>query len=191
MDKLKTRELGDDIWIYEDALSPELCARIIAQFDADPNKNKGLARAYDNREGSAIRISENPKWEELDRKVAGAVERVLSQHYSEYDCTGQFSDSGYEVVCYEAGQKCNTHRDGTINPETGYVRMWTLVFFLNDDCGGGELEFFRQGVEFKGPAGAAGVWPPHMSHPHAAHPVTDGCRYVVVTWSCLTPVAAG
>lgn len=180
---LKADHLGHDIWVYHDVVSDDLCSRIIDLYDkTDPKLQPGTT--YDNRECEFVAIGNHPEWADIDKELVAVVFKVLSQHYAEYNQLSDFSDEGYEVCCYEPGQICRKHTDGTFTPY-GATRMWALVIYLSDTRGG-EVLFTRQNISVQPRAGLAAVWPPHMTHPHLTLPSPDR-RFMMVTWSTKTP----
>jgi len=58
----------------------------------------------------------------------------------------------------------------------------TLVHTLNDDFQGGGTYFIDQGMLLKGNTGDMSVHPGKYTHYHAARPVTEGTRYIIVTF---------
>ena len=66
-------------------------------------------------------------------------------------------------------------------------RTLSFIMFLNNDYEGGELEFYTPDKEesilvVKPEVGKTIVWPSTFLYPHAAKPVINGERLVVVSW---------
>lgn len=183
--QLEAENLGSDIWVYYNAASSDLCNRIMELYDKTEEKRQP-GSDYDNRECEFVPITARPEWADIDGELVRIVGRVLAQHYSEYEQLGDFNDEGYEVCCYEPGQICRKHSDGTFTP-FGATRMWAMVLYLND-CRGGEVVFTRQDIKVQPKQGLAAVWPPHMTHPHKTLSSPDR-RFMMVTWSTKTPPA--
>jgi len=167
--------------VYHDAVGADLCRQIIEKYDQSENRRQpgGL---YDNRQCETVEASKILDWKILDAQLEAVVGSVLTKHYSEYGVALPFSDEGYEVCCYEPGQICVEHCDGTALANRS-ARLWALAMYLND-CEEGKVVFPRQGIEVVPKAGTVAVWPPHMTHPHKTLPA-DTKRYMVVTWSGL------
>lgn len=78
---------GDFIEVYEDALAPELCARIVAAFEASgaavPGRVGGgvLPELKDSRD---IQISGKPEWQEVEAALNNAVFRGLLAYLRRY-----------------------------------------------------------------------------------------------------------
>lgn len=179
MSELRTEHLGADIWLYHDAVPAGLCADIIKRYIETADRCPPTP-PYDNRECETVKMSQRSDWADLDQQLQPLVGRVLIHHYSEYKQLEPFSDEGYEVCCYEPGEICREHCDGT----TGYgvrTRLWALAIYLND-CEEGKVVFTRQGITISPKQGLVAVWPPHMTHPHKTLPAFCK-RYMIVTWS--------
>lgn len=176
----KARCLASDIWVYPGAMPDDLCDDIIERYQSCPADRTPPTPPYDNRECEVVKMSCIKAWSDLDVRVQAVVRRVLTHHYTQYSDLSSFSDEGYEVCCYEPGQTCQLHRDGTVSP-TGRVRLLSLVAYLND-CPDGPVVFPRQDVRVAPKKGLIAVWPPHMTHPHYTL-ASRSKRYALITWS--------
>jgi len=58
----------------------------------------------------------------------------------------------------------------------------SLLFYLNDNYTGGELEFTQLGLKIKPKTGMMIAFPSYKEFSHKVHPVTSGKRYSLVTW---------
>lgn len=58
----------------------------------------------------------------------------------------------------------------------------SLLFYLNDNYTGGELEFTQLGLKIKPKTGMMIAFPSYKEFSHKVHPVTSGTRYSLVTW---------
>tara|TARA_R100001129_G_scaffold30356_1_gene20051 strand:+ start:109 stop:690 length:582 start_codon:yes stop_codon:yes gene_type:complete len=66
-------------------------------------------------------------------------------------------------------------------------RTLSFIMFLNNDYKGGELEFYtpdksKSILTVKPEVGKTIVWPSTFLYPHAAKPVIEGERLVIVSW---------
>jgi predicted 2-oxoglutarate/Fe(II)-dependent dioxygenase YbiX len=61
-------------------------------------------------------------------------------------------------------------------------RVVSAILYLNDDYEGGHLEFPNFGIKIKPQAGMLILFPSNYAYTHAAHPVTKGTKYALVTW---------
>ncbi len=121
---------------------------------------------------------------------------------------GQKSRSGVAINGYEGGQMPLYQRlpkRGFNNPNRkSYAvvnlsliekfnietRQWerimerdvSFLFYLNDQYGGGELEFYDLGLTIKPKKGMMIAFPSYKEFAHKVHPVTWGHRYSLVSW---------
>ena len=104
-----------------------------------------------------------------------------------YNC--QFkSYEPVQFLGYPPGGHYKGHNDGeSFNYET---RQWercmprdvSFLFYLNDQYGGGELEFGDLGLTIKPKKGMMIAFPSYKEFAHMVHPVTWGHRYSLVSW---------
>ena len=104
-----------------------------------------------------------------------------------YNC--QFkSYEPVQLLGYPVGGHYKGHNDGeSFNYET---RQWepimprdvSFLFYLNDQYGGGELEFYDLGLTIKPKKGMMIAFPSYKDFAHMVHPVTWGHRYSLVSW---------
>ena len=62
------------------------------------------------------------------------------------------------------------------------ARDVSFLFYLNDQYGGGELEFYDLGLTIKPKKGMMIAFPSYKDFAHKVHPVTWGHRYTLVSW---------
>jgi predicted 2-oxoglutarate/Fe(II)-dependent dioxygenase YbiX len=58
----------------------------------------------------------------------------------------------------------------------------SILFYLNDNYTGGELEFTQLGLTIKPKTGMMIAFPSYKEFAHKVHPVTSGFRYSLVSW---------
>ena len=91
-----------------------------------------------------------------------------------------------QFLSYPVGGHYIEHNDSE-NFENG---QWTrianrdisILFYLNDNYTGGELEFTTLGLTIKPKAGTMIAFPSYKEFAHKVHPVTSGFRYSLVSW---------
>ena len=98
---------------------------------------------------------------------------VLEKHFHPEGISGWFSPM---VIKYsEKGQDVTLHND---------TSLITLNVKLNTDYEGCHLEFPRQEWDNKDvPKGWCMFWPSKVTHPHKAHPLISGTKYVLSSWT--------
>ena len=126
--------------------------------------------------------------DEMNKKLEEAVAGCFRNYVvPRYNC--EFK--GYEPVQflgYPVGGHYKGHNDGEhFNYKT---RQWekimprdvSFLFYLNDQYGGGELEFPDLGLTIKPKKGMMIAFPSYKEFAHMVHPVTWGHRYTLVSW---------
>lgn len=84
----------------------------------------------------------------------------------------------YNILKYKENQEYKEHYDG--GSDIG--RCISAVLYLNDNFDNGELEFVNFGVKIKPQSGMLVLFPSNFVYSHIAHPVSNGCKYALVTW---------
>jgi hypothetical protein len=102
-----------------------------------------------------------------------------------------------QILRYEVGQEFVPHQDFMDEDSGGFreqlagsgQRIATFLIYLNDDYDGGETEFPRVGLRFKGRTGDALFWAnldtagrPDRLTLHAGLPPTEGEKWVFSQW---------
>ena len=90
----------------------------------------------------------------------------------------------YVMLRYQGGQEYKAHFDG----ETGSGRAISSILYLNNDYEGGEIEFVNFGIKIKPEPGMFLLFPSNYAYRHIAHPVTDGTKYAIVSWTHDRPI---
>jgi len=126
--------------------------------------------------------------EEMAKNLEQAVAACFREHVApKYNC--QFkSYEPVQFLGYPVGGHYKGHNDGeSFNLKT---RQWepimprdvSFLFYLNDQYGGGELEFYDLGLTIKPKKGMMIAFPSYKDFAHKVHPVTWGHRYSLVSW---------
>jgi predicted 2-oxoglutarate/Fe(II)-dependent dioxygenase YbiX len=91
-----------------------------------------------------------------------------------------------QFLKYDIRDKYDEHndsedwRDGKITRVVN--RDISVLFYLNDNYEGGELEFTRLGLSVKPKKGMMIAFPSYFEFSHRVHPVRSGTRYSLATW---------
>ena len=126
--------------------------------------------------------------DEMSHKLEQAVAGCFVNHVvPKYNCEFK-SYEPVQFLGYPPGGHYKGHNDGeSFNYET---RQWerlmerdvSFLFYLNDQYGGGELEFYDLGLTIKPKKGMMIAFPSYKDFAHKVHPVTWGHRYTLVSW---------
>jgi predicted 2-oxoglutarate/Fe(II)-dependent dioxygenase YbiX len=161
------------------------------------NNTKDISNATiinDKEEGGSETNLEtrNTLWyhitDEMNKKFEQAVAQCFREYViPKYNCEFK-SYEPVQFLGYPVGGHYKGHNDGeSFNLET---RQWekimdrdvSFLFYLNDQYGGGELEFYDLGLTIKPKKGMMIAFPSYKDFAHKVHPVTWGHRYTLVSW---------
>ena len=160
------------------------------------NNKKDISQATiinDKKEGGETNTEiRNTLWynitDEMRHKLEEAVAGCFREHIApRYNCEFK-SYEPVQFLGYPVGGHYRGHIDGeSFNFET---RQWescmprdvSFLFYLNDQYGGGELEFYDLGLTIKPKKGMMIAFPSYKEFAHKVHPVTWGHRYTLVSW---------
>ena len=120
----------------------------------------------------------------LEQAISGCYFRYVQPRYQ---CTFKKYEPA-QFLGYNPGGHYKKHNDGEhFNEKT---RQWekcmprdiSFLFYLNEEYGGGELEFTDLGLTIKPKKGMMIAFPSYKDFAHKVHPVTWGHRYSLVSW---------
>ena len=147
------------------------------------NKEDGCEENLETRHTLWYHITD-----EMNKKFEQAVAGCFREHVApKYNCEFK-SYEPVQFLGYPVGGHYKGHNDGeAFNTET---RQWekvmdrdvSFLFYLNDQYGGGELEFYDLGLTIKPKKGMMIAFPSYKDFAHKVHPVTWGHRYSLVSW---------
>ncbi len=134
----------------------------------------------------------NTLWYTITEEMAKNLEQAVAECFRnivapKYNCEFK-SYEPVQFLGYPVGGHYKGHNDAeTFNMET---RQWekcidrdiSFLFYLNDQYGGGELEFYDLGLTIKPKKGMMIAFPSYKDFAHKVHPVTWGHRYTLVSW---------
>ncbi len=143
------------------------------------------AQVTAKRVSHSIRIDgqEEPRLSEMERRVFNAVSFALRSYFDHNQYFVITQDDGYSLLRYDVGHFYSEHVDYVLSTDATPYRTLSVLVYLNDNYKGGEIVFRRQGITIKPEAGSVVVFPSTCTHPHEALKVTEGEKYVVVTWA--------
>ena len=182
-----------DLIIIKDNVIPQ---EHIEEIMLLTNNTKDISQATiinDKVEGGETNLeTRNTLWYNITEQMAKNFEQAVAECFRtiiapKYNC--QFkSYEPVQFLGYPVGGHYKAHNDGeSFNYET---RQWekcmdrdvSFLFYLNDQYGGGELEFCDLGLTIKPKRGMMIAFPSYKDFAHRVHPVTWGHRYTLVSW---------
>jgi predicted 2-oxoglutarate/Fe(II)-dependent dioxygenase YbiX len=152
-----------------------------SQTNADISTKNSLHQSI--RTSDSLNLTHAAKVNNEMRKINNACYELISsalQNYREkFKIEHKILDAEtYGILKYSKGNQYKQHYDGG----TDSSRSVSVLIYLNDDYEGGEIEFINFNEKIKPKAGTMILFPSNYAYLHAAHPVTSGEKYVVVTW---------
>lgn len=170
------------IIVLPNVFDPDLCARLIALYEADDREASGFMRQIDGKTVPIHDKSHKVRRDYLveDPELVAHIQQIFVRRVvPEILKIHQFRVTRMErylVGCYAAdeGGHFRAHRDNTTSGTAH--RRFAVSVNLNDGFEGGEVSFPEYGPRsFKAPPGGAVVF--SCSLLHAVSPVTSGKRY--------------
>ena len=114
----------------------------------------------------------------LNQKIISQTSLALINFIKEYEFK-IVEREPWELLSYEETQKLTWHSDNG-DPHPCLV---SLVYYLNDDYEGGEVEFKDHiGTPFKPSAGDLLIFPSSVQYVHRVLPITSGRKYAAISF---------
>jgi len=103
----------------------------------------------------------------------------IEKHYSlNNNNIKTFSHDAYYLFKYEKNNFFKSHvDDGPLFP-----RVISVLYYLNSDYEGGEIEFPEFNIKCKPEKNSVLVFPSNFIYHHEVHPITNGTKYSIATW---------
>tara|TARA_R100000900_G_scaffold103281_1_gene80186 strand:+ start:548 stop:1126 length:579 start_codon:yes stop_codon:yes gene_type:complete len=179
---------SDWLYVMDNVLTPEECRQIIKH--ADPNMVESdtvgaTIKGYRTSSNTYIPNGSNPLMEKIS-----LVTEVLTELPSK-------NQEDICVVRYEEGEEYKPHHDyftGQTSEEAqeeearGGDRVYTVMFYLNDDFEEGGTLFLNPNIEVRPKTGRCVIWKnyldgkPNTKSYHAGLPIKTGVKYIGVKW---------
>lgn len=142
----------------------------------DPNGAQNV------RTSSAINLDYH--FPELAKSLSQKIS-VATQLYSLKYQTQITQNEGLDLLRYGIGEKYSFHSD----TDWHYYRTVSLLVYLNpSEYSGGETEFKHFNIKIKPEKPAIVIFPSNYSYMHSALPVTEGEKFIVVSWMNDLPI---
>jgi len=168
-----------------------------------PSKNINILRELTNQEPSSATVGNsssdaesvklkdrNTLWypipEDLRNKlnftIYQAHERFLKPKYN----STLIDIEPPQFLEYPVGGHYIEHNDSEFFKNGVWERVVprdiAVLYYLNDDYEGGEIELTSLGIKFKPREGTLLAFPAYKEYPHKVHPVTSGVKHTIVSW---------
>jgi len=163
---------------------------LIAAADKSPDKASTVKRLKDgSKEPQLDDKVRNTLWHHLPDELHQNLEQAVSSTYFQwmqpkYKCEFKTYEP-VQFLSYPPGGHYLSHVDGESGEgERIMERDISIIYYLNQEFGGGELEFPDLGLTIKPKKGMMIAFPSYRHFAHRVHPVTWGHRYSLVSWIC-------
>ena len=183
----------DLIIIEENVVPPENIEELMLLTNNTEDITQATIINDFKEEGGTTNLkTRNTLWYAITEEMAKNLENAVASCFREliaprYNCEFKAYEP-VQFLGYPVGGHYVGHNDGEhFNYET---RQWerimdrdvSFLFYLNDQYGGGELEFYDLGLTIKPKKGMMIAFPSYKDFAHKVHPVTWGHRYSLVSW---------
>jgi prolyl 4-hydroxylase len=194
------QDLRHFIRVYDDALPPAWCTRLLKGFDA--------LGAHTARNGRELRAGlEDSAWTELnvtrhgDPLTAGFFRTRIDEALARYNAdvrleipvpnSPAFADLVMKRYRPNAGgqpkERFQLHFDAINHLANRYV---VLLWYLNDVERGGGTRFPQLGVDIEARAGRLLMFPPYWMYQHEGLPPESGDKFILSTYLLFTAAPA-
>lgn len=192
-EKNLTFELNDPYYyIIKDALSKELCKKIIDMFE-DSEKHEGKTiKGINFKTKKTLEVNiRGEKWQEIDNFISSILTKAIIEYskkiniltnnnYIIHCLSNNVTDTGYQVQKYIKNDGFyKWHQDFIIN-NTNSFRLVTFLFYLNDVEEGGETFFYNGKV--KPEAGKLLLFPATWTYNHKGNMPISNDKYIITGW---------
>ena len=175
------------IGIYENAVPPALCEKLIEVFEETTNNKTGSA-AFVQKNNTNIMRNDLTTWLELaaptlTEEFNDYMTRCLIEYANEYPILQDLSFSSYNIKIQktEPGQGYHKWHCEQASYEVAY-RMLVWTVYLNDVEEGGETEFLYHSERVKPTKGTIVFFPASWTHLHRGNPPLSNTKYIATGW---------
>ncbi len=174
--------INDWIIVLDEAILPELCDELI-QHSKDHLKSSGiLGNQIENYRTSSDYFFE----------TATELTKSIDEIVADFSSLAFENQEGLSIIKYSVGQEYKEHYDFLhhLEEETqrGGDRLFTAIFYLNDNFVGGETYFPKLDIAVLPKKGRMLIWKnyikglPNYDSLHCGLPVTEGEKWIGSKW---------
>ena len=180
---IKETHISEAIYLYENAMSDELCDDIWNFYysNIDKTSEGKTSGGYFPQTKKTLDFSDNQytfsgesreKYIEFDKKIYESIKVPVSMYIERFDWLKRcmdLSDTGYLWQGYKKGEGFyKEHIDGEAWTKQVRNRVLAIVAYINTVDEGGETYFRYQDVAVKPVKGAGCIFPTQWNYPHQA-----------------------
>lgn len=178
------------LFVADDVVDAQTCDRLREEMGASRAEAATVMEEGRDYVDAEQRSTKYAKVSDETRAVAEESLRALKPRLDNHFDLGLGDLQPPQFLVYEAGDFFGMHRDSSHEEEAAdyaKARKVSVVLFVNDGYGGGQLEFYglldgqpSTGIPLDARPGLVVAFP--SGTPHGVSEVTHGERYTVVTW---------
>jgi prolyl 4-hydroxylase len=173
--------------IKKNALTQEECTKLI-----DISKSNMVAAKTCGEHIEGYRVANNT-WIYEDNEITKKIKKIISEETN----LPKENQEAINIIHYGIGGEYKKHYD-FFHKNTSYYdkqiirggnRVFTALFYLNDDFKGGETEFVNMQLKISPEIGKLIIWKNmnddktlNKNSFHAGLPVIEGEKYICVVW---------
>ncbi len=181
---------------YPGAVSPDLCKKIIALFEADPGQEPSSVNFNGRKKFQNIRTGTRVKpnseaWQPLIEGLAPAFIDTMRRYVTKYPGLQHLTNAeelvfvGPVIERVLPGQGFGWHVD---HSAATWQRVVAGLLYLSSINDGGSTEFADQAQHVRSDEGKIVLFPPYWTHFHRGITPTTQTKYVVgYFWSYPSP----
>jgi hypothetical protein len=182
------QDLRHYIRVYDGALQPDLCAKMIESFGAlqrfQQYNGRNLRRGLEDSEWTELNVTRfsDPGFLGMFRAL---IERSLARYNAEVGLAIPIpstpTTSDLIMKRYRSGgaEKFQLHFDAIHHVANRYL---VLLWYLNDVAAGGETRFPQLDFAVNPRAGRLLMFPPYWMYQHEGVPPLEGEKYILSTY---------
>jgi hypothetical protein len=191
----KNRGIPKKIWLKKSFLPANVCDKLVDYAEKSGsteletvNDSEGALTTFNNEERVTLRVDLGSKQAVIDGWVSNIFHKILApkikKKIREY--------TPPDLMCYQPGGHYIAHADSEIfDKDAGewkkvLDRDYSLLLYLNDDFDGGAVYFHHFDFTYQPKKGDLLIFPANNTYLHEAREVTEGRRYVVVSWAAVS-----
>ena len=167
--------ISEGIAIFEDVFLRN--EEAIDMAEESTNWRQGTAGPKANPEIRITDIHDLDPMTNIHQEILDVISDSIDQYSKKYVACRITNGESLRIGRYSKDGFYGLHSDSR-----GAERVLSGVLFLNDDYEGGELNFLHQDITIKPKAGSLVLFPSNYLFVHQSHPITDGKKYIVVSW---------
>jgi hypothetical protein len=185
---INIKEVGTtNIYVIDDAFNGDLCDKLIEYIDSTKLKKLSFSNNNNVECYSVVDIEKNEthtlvinRIKELFKSVNQINDKIKIKGQTLFELRKVYGETRIHQDGVFNGDIVQTENNGKVKT----VRSLTIVITLNDDFEGGIYTFPNQNISIKPKKGAAILFPPYYTHPHAVSAIEPGkFRYICSSWA--------